>query len=159
MYHNCRGWSRRYAYGWAQAPRYEDTEATSSHYESRHFGGRRRSSRSGGFGTRRPLRYLSYNLDLDEKQVRQVAAILDGLKMEREQATLDEKKTVAELASLVTRDDLSVEALRSALAPRLASAEHLQVSIAKGLHEIVGLLDADQRQEFAYLLRSGAFRI
>ena len=159
MYHNCRGWSRRYAYGWAHAPRYEDTEATSSHYESRHFGGRRRSSRSGGFGTRRPLRYLSYNLDLDEKQVRQVAAILDGLKMEREQATLDEKKTVAELASLVTVADLSVEALRSALAPRLTSTENLQVSIAKGLHEIVQLLDTDQRQEFADLLRSGAFRI
>ncbi|MCZ6711541.1 MAG: hypothetical protein O7B25_14355, partial [Gammaproteobacteria bacterium] len=88
--------------------------------------------------------------------MRQLAAILDGLKMEREQAKLDEKKTVAELASLVTRDDLSVEALRSALAPRLTSSENLQVSIAKGLHEIVQLLDADQRQEFAYLLRSGA---
>ena len=61
----------------------------------------RRGHRSGSFGVRRPLRYLSYQLDLDESQRRQVAAALDSVKIEREQMAVDEKKMVSELADLV----------------------------------------------------------
>ena len=155
MYHHCHGWSRRYAFGWANSAKDCDFETATPSYQSR----RHRSARGGGYGARRPLRYLSYNLDLDENQVRKIAAVLDGLKMEREQASLDEKKTVSELAKLVTVENVGVDDLRAALAPRVQSTERLQVTIAKGLQEIVDILDVDQRQEFAYLLRSGAFRI
>src|SRR5580698_1777810 len=40
----------------------------------------------GGFGIRRPLRYLAHHLDLDERQVAEIARILDDLKTDRAQA-------------------------------------------------------------------------
>jgi len=115
--------------------------------------------RSGGFGARRPLRYLSYRLDLDERQQRLVAAILDRLKIDREQARLDEKKTLSELAGVVSAAEISVEAFQRALAPRVDSARDLQTSAAKAMQELVEVLDADQREELSQLILSGAFRI
>ena len=125
----------------------------------------RRGHRSGSFGVRRPLRYLSYQLDLDESQRRQVAAALDSVKIEREQMALDEKKMVSQLADLVhaggadAESKLSTDALKEALSPRVDSSERLQKRIAKALKQIVEVLDPDQRQEFAYLIRTGDFRV
>ena len=106
---------------------------------------------------RRPIRYLAYQLDLDDAQTRKIAAVLDRLKVEREQAKLDEARTVIEVASLVTQPELSVERLKEALAPRVTSAEHLQIAVAKAMHDIVCELDPEQREDFAYLLNSKAF--
>ncbi|MDH3641625.1 MAG: hypothetical protein OES38_05985 [Gammaproteobacteria bacterium] len=144
MYHHCNRWSRRYAYASAHA----EKRAEQPFFESRQH-------RHGGFGVRRPLRYLSYQLDLDERQRRHIAAALDRLKIEREQGKLDKKKTVSALAELVTRDDVSVDELRRALSPRVASTENLQIVIATAVQEIASVLDPDQREEFAHLLRSG----
>ena len=126
----------------------------------------RRGHRSGNFGVRRPLRYLSYQLDLDESQRRQVAAALDSVKIEREQMALDEKKMVSELADLVhdggsadAEAKLSTDTLKETLSVRVRSNEQLQKRIAKALKQIVEVLDPDQRQEFAYLIRTGEFRI
>jgi hypothetical protein len=126
----------------------------------------RRGHRSGNFGVRRPLRYLSYQLDLDESQRRQVAAALDSVKIEREQMALDEKKMLSELADLVHdggAEDaelvLSTDALKETLSARVRSNEQLSMRIAKALKQIVEVLDPDQRQEFAYLIRTGDFRI
>src|SRR5262245_8462388 len=44
----------------------------------------------GGFGVRRPLRFLAHKLELDEQQVVQLARILDELKTERAQAAVDD---------------------------------------------------------------------
>jgi len=159
--YGCFGWPKAYAYGWSTTTPQTQCNPTDLYHESRrHYGehkGRRR--RSGEFGARRPLRYLSYNLDLDESQRRQIATLLDQLKMDREQADLDEKKTVSELASLIGKTGVAVDDLKVALSPRVRSTENLQITIAKVLHQIVEVLDEDQREEFAYLLRSGAFRI
>ena len=111
------------------------------------------------------MRYLSYQLDLDESQRRQVAAALDSVKIEREQMALDEKKMVSQLADLVhtggadAENKLSTDALKDALSPRVDSSERLQKRIAKALKQIVEVLDPDQRQEFAYLIRTGDFRV
>jgi hypothetical protein len=148
MYHHCNRWSRRYAY----ASAYHDAKSEQPFYESREH-------RRGSFGVRRPLRYLSYQLDLDEQQRRRIAAVLERLKIEREQGALDQKKTVAGLADLVTREDVSIDELRKALAPRVQSTENLQMAIARAVQEIVALLDSDQREEFAHLLRSGALKL
>src|SRR6202451_1816921 len=43
----------------------------------------------GGFGVRRPLRFLAYKLDLDEAQTTELAAILSDLKTERAPASAD----------------------------------------------------------------------
>ena len=50
---------------------------------------------------RRPLRFLAYKLDLDEKQVGELARILDELKTERAQAEVDRRRTVSALADAV----------------------------------------------------------
>ncbi len=147
------GWSRRYAYaGYGNGDGCD--EAASTFQESRHH-----SRRSGSFGVRRPLRHLSYRLDLDESQQRVAAQVLDKLKMEMEQARLDEKKTVSELANEISAADVSVDGLRRALAPRVKSAESLQATLASAMQELAAVLDRDQREELAHLLRSGAFRI
>src|SRR5882757_6651821 len=51
-----------------------------------------------GFGVRRPLRFLAHKLELDEKQVVEMARILDDLKTERAQAAVDDRRTLAEFA-------------------------------------------------------------
>jgi Spy/CpxP family protein refolding chaperone len=165
--------SMAYAYGYAvpddsfddqeqREDRASGERPRSTWYEHRG----RRGHRSGNFGVRRPLRYLSYQLDLDESQRRQVAAALDSVKIEREQMALDEKKMVSELADLVqagptdaAESRLSTDALKDTLSTRVRSSEQLQKRIAKALKQIVEVLDPDQRQEFAYLIRTGEFRI
>ena len=158
MFHHFRsrgGWPRRYAYGYAAcyaSPEHHEQdrqrERDGSRYESRRHG----RGRSGRSGVRRPLRYLSYHLGLDEDQMRRVAVTLDTLKMEREQARLDESRTVSSLADLVRKDDVSVDDLKQALAPRVDSAQRLQLAIARAVLEIKDVLDTEQREEFSYLL-------
>jgi hypothetical protein len=120
---------------------------------------RQQRRHSGSFGVRRPLRYLSYQLDLDEPQRRQIGAVLDEVKIEREQAALDEKKMVAELADQISQPEIKADSLRETLTTRVRSTEQIQRCSANALEKIVATLDADQREEFAYLLRTGAFRL
>src|SRR5262245_62018159 len=56
---------------------------------------------SGAFGVRRPLRFLAYKLELDERQVGELARILDELKTERAQAEVDRRRTVSAFADAV----------------------------------------------------------
>ena len=165
--HGCFGpaWPFRYAYaysaGYGESPeRDRIDENTTPWYAHRgHSHHWKSGRRSGSFGVRRPLRYLSYQLDLDESQRRRVAVVLDAVKTEREQAALDEKKMAADLADLVARPDMTDEALTDVLSARVASTERVQQSVAKAIGEIVAALDPDQREEFAYLLRTGAIQI
>src|SRR5262249_42105483 len=53
---------------------------------------------AGGFGIRRPLRFLTHKLGLDERQAAALARILDELKTERAQAEVDRRRTVAAFA-------------------------------------------------------------
>lgn len=168
--YGCFGpWSMRpyqlaYAYGYAsQSPASDEEEEAPQNWQAqKEHRSRRGHRRSGNFGVRRPLRYLSYQLDLDEAQRRQIAAALDTVKIEREQEALDEKKMVADLADLVasnTDSELSTDSLKAALSPRVQASAKLQKRMAKALKQIVEVLDPDQRQEFAYLLRTGDFKI
>lgn len=157
-------WPLRYAYacgyGYAKPPGRDTAEDESATPWYAHRGHHWKSGRhSGGFGVRRPLRYLSYQLDLDDSQRRQVAVALDALKTEREQAALDEKKMTAELADLVAKPELTDDALAGVLAARVTSAERVQKQVARAIREIVAVLDPDQRDEFAYLLKTGAIQI
>ncbi|HRI09161.1 MAG TPA: hypothetical protein PKW35_15170, partial [Nannocystaceae bacterium] len=42
-----------------------------------------------GFGVRRPLRFLAHRLGLSDEQIAALARIVDGLKTERAQASVD----------------------------------------------------------------------
>jgi len=158
MFHHCNRWSRRYAYAHAYGygGRSPSTRSESAGYASRRHRGRHQG---GSFGVRRPLRYLAYHLDLDDGQVRRIAAIMDRLKTEREQASLDEARTVTKVASLVTNPDVSVDMLKDALSPRVTSAEQLQLATARAIQDIIVELDPEQREDFAYLLNAKGFVI
>ncbi len=168
MFHRCYRW--RYGYGLAHATdsgcstslserrnSFDDPVGSSrrSFYQSR----RHRSSRHAGqdFGVRRPLRYLTYHLGLDDAQVRRIAAILDRLKTEREQAKLDEARTVTKVAALVTHPEVNVDLIKAALEPRVASAQQLQLAVARALQDIIVELDDEQREDLAYLLNAKGF--
>jgi Spy/CpxP family protein refolding chaperone len=113
----------------------------------------------GGFGVRRPLRFLAHKLALNDAQVAQFAAILDRLKTERAQADVDYRRRTASLAEAfegATFDHAKVDA---ANVEQAASAERLRASVKRALEDMHALLDTEQRKKFAYLLRAGVLAI
>src|SRR6266852_4606704 len=74
-----------------------------------HFGGGPaeegyEGSFGGGFGVRRPLRFLAHKLALNDRQVGELARILDELKTERAQAEVDRRRTLSAFADAVAGD-------------------------------------------------------
>ncbi len=115
---------------------------------------------SGGtFGVRRPLRFLAYKLDLDERQTEQLAAVLDDLKTERAQAAVDHRRMTAALADLFGGGAFDAAKAGEAAKARVAAAERLAGVQAKALERVHALLDEEQRKTFAYLLRTGVLAI
>src|SRR5215831_12730761 len=69
-------------------------------HHHRHFSSP--SAEGGGFGVRRPLRFLAWRLQLSETQVTEMARILNELKTERAQAEVDERRALTAFADAVT---------------------------------------------------------
>ncbi len=168
--HSWKG-SHAYAYGGGQAC--GNTEA-SRHGRSSAFGehrrgrygslamesrGHHRHSSAANFGVRRPLRYLSYQLDLDEAQARKVASILNRLKTEQEQAALDHKRTVAAVADLIAGAEPLEQELTIALAPRKQSEDRMQQEVRSAIQALHAVLDQDQRERLADLMLAGSFTL
>lgn len=110
-------------------------------------------------GVRRPLRVMSHELDLDDEQVESLARIIDELKNQREQAALDERKSVGALADGLLEGEYDRAKITEALNLRVQSAERLRDAIAEALASTHGLLRPEQRKKLAYLLRSGQITI
>jgi Spy/CpxP family protein refolding chaperone len=110
---------------------------------------------AGAFGVRRPLRFLAYKLDLDEKQVEQLVRILSDLKTERAQAEVDTRRTLSALADAVEGDTFNAELAGEAGQRRVASAERLRDAVTGALQRMHAVLDAEQRARLAYLIRTG----
>ncbi len=113
----------------------------------------------GSFGVRRPLRFRAHKLDLDEKQVGELAHILNELKTERAQAAVDHRRTVAGFADVIAGEAFDEGKAGAVAAERVKSAEHLRDALVKALGRIHALLRADQRAKFAYLIRTGALTL
>jgi len=111
------------------------------------------------FGVRRPLRFLAFKLDLDERQVGELARILNELKTERAQAEVDGQRTVAAFADAVGGETFDGARASDGAALRVKSAEHLRDAVVKALSRIHALLDPEQREKLAYLIRTGALAI
>lgn len=109
----------------------------------------------GAFGVRRPLRFLAYKLELDEKQVAELAAILDELKTERAQAEVDRRRTLTAFADAVAAQTFDEARANEGATMRVASAERLRDAVVKALRRIHTLLDDEQRGRLAYLIRTG----
>src|SRR2546426_9050064 len=84
---------------------------------------------SGGFGVRRPLRFLAFKLGLDESQVAELAKILDELKTERAQAAVDDRRALTAFAEAVQGESFEEEKSKSAASLRVKSAENLQAAV------------------------------
>jgi Spy/CpxP family protein refolding chaperone len=108
---------------------------------------------------RRPLRFLAYKLDLDERQVTDLASILDELKTERAQAAVDHRRSISALADLVAADSFDATKAKQAADDRVKSAERVQSAVSRALGRIHALLQPEQRAKLAYLLRTGALSI
>lgn len=117
--------------------------------------------REGGdaFGVRRPLRFLTYKLDLDEKQAARIARVIDELKTERAQAAVDDRRTLSAFADAVAGSTFERARAGEAADRRVDSAKRLRDQVVKALEEIHGVLDDEQRETLAYLLRTGAIVI
>ena len=113
----------------------------------------------GPFGVRRPLRFLAYKLGLDERQIGELAVILDGLKVERAQSELDMRRTNSAYADLLAAEAFDHEAASKVSAERVASAERLQKAVQGAAAKIHGLLQEEQRRRFVYMLRTGLLRL
>jgi hypothetical protein len=113
----------------------------------------------GGFGVRRPLRFLAHKLDLDERQVGELARILDELKTERAQAEVDRRRSLSAFADAVSGDAFDEGRAKDAAGTRVATAERLRDAVTNALRRLHALLDKDQRERLAYLIRTGILTV
>jgi Spy/CpxP family protein refolding chaperone len=114
---------------------------------------------AGGFGVRRPLRFLAHRLGLDDAQVTTLARILDELKTERAQAEVDRRRTLATFADALSGDTFDDAKAGESGAMRVKSAERVRDAVLKALREIHAVLRPDQRLQLAYLIRTGTLAV
>jgi Spy/CpxP family protein refolding chaperone len=139
--------------GWRQGHHGHDSE-------ERHASGEGWDGEGGGgFGVRRPLRFLAYKLELDDRQVPELARILDELKTERAQAEVDRRRSLAAFADAVGGATFDEARGTEAGKLRVTSAERLRDAVTTALQKIHALLDEDQRAKLAYLIRTGTLVI
>jgi Spy/CpxP family protein refolding chaperone len=110
----------------------------------------------GGFGVRRPLRFLAHKLGLDDGQVAALARILDELKTERAQAEVDHRRTLGAFADALTGETFDSAKASEGGDLRVRTATRLREAVLKALQDIHAILKPDQRARLAYLIRTGA---
>jgi hypothetical protein len=123
------------------------------------FAGPDHDGHFGGFGVRRPLRFLAYKLELEEGQVEELASILNDLKTERAQGEVDHRRSTSAIAAAIAGETLDAAQLAAATDDRVKSAERLRDAVVKAIGRIHAMLTAEQRTRFAYLIRTGALTI
>jgi Spy/CpxP family protein refolding chaperone len=109
----------------------------------------------GGWGVRRPLRFLAHKLDLEQKQIAELARILDELKIERAQAEVDDRRARAEFADAILGATFDTDKAGAAGDRRVQSAAKLREALTRTLAAIHAVLSPEQRERFAYLVRTG----
>src|SRR5262245_58792365 len=120
--------ARRAAHGWGASAGCGPSGCGPSEgydWDTRHAGPPEHDGDFGGgsFGVRRPLRFIAYKLDLDEKQVSELAAILSELKTERAQASVDHRRSTAAFADTVASETFDAAKAQSVAAERVKTAE------------------------------------
>ncbi|MEM6558710.1 MAG: hypothetical protein AAF605_02905 [Myxococcota bacterium] len=102
---------------------------------------------------------MAHRLDLDEEQVSKLAQILNELKTERAQAAVDEQRSISAIAEAIQGESFDAERVSEGLELRVQSATRLKAEITKALERTHRMLDDEQRERLAYLLRSGQLSI
>jgi Spy/CpxP family protein refolding chaperone len=111
------------------------------------------------FGVRRPLRFLAWKLDLDEKQVTEVAKVLADIKTERAQADVDARRAAAMLADLATAAEFDQAKAKELADLKVRSAERIRDALVKMLARLHAILEPEQRERLAYLIRTGTLQL
>lgn len=114
---------------------------------------------SAGLGVRRPLRFLAMRLRLDDAQIGQAARILERLKLEREQASIDSRRAASETADALESAELAQASLDAVAERRLAAARRVQDALSEAMRELHRVLSQEQRQTLARLIRTGVVRL
>ena len=114
---------------------------------------------SEGFGVRRPLRVLAHKLELDEKQIEQLARILDELKTERAQAAVDDRRTLADFADALTPEAFDTAKATTGGDRRTQSSQKLRDAVVRALGQLHSILNPDQRAKLAYMIRTGMLQV
>jgi Spy/CpxP family protein refolding chaperone len=110
---------------------------------------------TGGFGVRRPLRFLAWKLELTEPQVTRFAAIINELKTERAQAAVDDRRALTLLAEAASGEAFDTARAAEATKLRLESGTRLQHCVTVSLAAMHAVLEPEQRTRLAYLLQTG----
>jgi Spy/CpxP family protein refolding chaperone len=105
------------------------------------------------------LRFLVHKLGLDERQITELARILNELKTERAQAEVDQRRAVAAFADALAGDTFDTAKATEGGDLRVQSAGRLRDAVHKALQQIHALLNADQRSRLAYLIRTGTLTL
>jgi len=108
-----------------------------------------------GFGVRRPLRFLAYKLGLDERQVAELARVLDELKTERAQVAVDDRRSLADFADALAGEAFDAARAAAGGERRVEAAKRLRDTLARSLQQIHAVLNPEQRARLAYLIRTG----
>ena len=111
------------------------------------------------FGVRRPLRFLAHKLDLDDRQVAELASILSDLKTERAQAEVDHRRSTSAFADRIADPTFDEGKVAEVAGARVRTAEHLRDALVRALGKIHALLNAEQREKMAYLIRTGVLSL
>ncbi|HTW94063.1 MAG TPA: Spy/CpxP family protein refolding chaperone [Tepidisphaeraceae bacterium] len=114
---------------------------------------------AGGFGVRRPLRFLAHKLELSEEQVVKLARILAELKTERAQAAVDNRRRLTELADALAADQFDAAKVAGVGDKRAETRARLAAAITAALEQIHALLTPEQRGRLAHLIRSGVIAL
>lgn len=112
-----------------------------------------------GPGMRRPLRFLIDQLDLDDAQASEVSKAIDALRLEREQAALDERRARSRIAEIVEGDPLDPVALAAAAGVRVDAATRLRDATVSAITKVHAVLRPEQRAKLGMLLRTGPFAL
>jgi Spy/CpxP family protein refolding chaperone len=113
----------------------------------------------GGFGVRRPLRFLAHKLELDDKQVLELARILDELKTERAQSAVDDRRTLADFADALAGEQFDTAKAAVAGDRRVESSKRLRDTLIRLLGQIHAMLNPEQRARLAHLIRTGILAV
>ena len=111
------------------------------------------------FGVRRPLRFLAWKLELDEKQTTELAKVLAELKTERAQADVEARRAASALADLASAPEFDLAKAKAAADLKVRSAEKVSSALVAALARLHALLDPDQRERLAYLVRTGVVQL
>jgi Spy/CpxP family protein refolding chaperone len=91
--------------------------------------------------------------------VTELAKILDELKTERAQGEVDRRRSLAAFSDALGAGAFDEARATEAGKLRVATAERLRDAVTTALRRIHALLDDEQRQQLAYLIRTGTLVI